>query len=162
MNTQQETIERAKTDFARAKNQLLTALSSTPDDRINWSPSATARTPLQQVAHAAWAIASIHEMLNGRTFQASSTAEADKSFRAWEEQFTARESVLELLEANSAAYEQFLEALTPEALNATIELPLGSGRACLAEALTFAPNHTKWHTAQIEYIQTIYGDRIWR
>ena len=162
MNSQHPTIERAKTDFAQAKEQLLTALASTPDDKLNWSPSPTARTPIHLTAHAAGALKSIHEMLQGRTFEASSTAEADRSFREWEAQFTAREPVLELFQTNSAAYEQFLETLTPDALDATFELPFGLGRAPVSEALTFAPDHTKWHGAQLEYIQTIYGDRTWR
>lgn len=100
-------------------------------------------------------------MLNGRPFEASSTAEADTFFREHDRQFTSREQVLGLLEENCAAYERWLDALAPEALAGTVELPFGSGRACLAEALSFAPGHTNWHTAQINYIQTIYGDHIW-
>ena len=53
MNTQQEIIEHAKTDFLQAKERLCQALAATPDDRLNWAPSATARTPIQQTAHAA-------------------------------------------------------------------------------------------------------------
>ena len=161
MNSQQ-TIEHAKTDFARAKRMLLTAFEATPDDKLNWSPTPSARTPLHLVAHAADAVKNVHEMLQGRTFEANTPAEADKSFREWEQQFTAREPVLALWEENSAAYEAWLAALTPDALDGTIELPFGSGRACLSEALFFLPRHTNWHTAQLEYIQTIYGDRIWR
>ena len=161
MNHQQETIERAKADFARAKQELLTALSSTPDERLDWSPSPSARTPLQQVAHAASALKSIHEMLNGHTFGVNSTDSADESFREHDAQFTSREEVVHLLEENSAAYERFLDALAPESLGRTIDLPFGQGRAPLTEALFFAPGHTNWHTAQINYIQTIYGDQVW-
>ena len=161
MNSHQAIIERARADFLRAKELLCRAFSTTPDERINWSPSATARTPLQQVAHTAWALGSIHEILNGRTFQANSTAEADTSFREWERQFTTREAVLQLLERNSAQYVGWLDALTPEALTATVELPFGSGFAPLTAALAFAPNHTQWHAAQINYMQTIYGDLDW-
>ncbi|PQV64130.1 DinB superfamily protein [Abditibacterium utsteinense] len=160
-NLHQEIIARAKSDFLQAKALLSQALASTPDERLNWAPSPTARTPIQLAAHAAGAIKSIHEMLDGRTFEANTTAEADQSFREWESQFTTREPVLTLLEENSAAYLQWLQNLTPEALDASIELPFGSGQAPLTTALTFAPSHTNSHTAQIDYIQTIYGDRVW-
>lgn len=161
MNTHQQTMERAKADFTQAKDALSRALAATPDERLNWSPSATARTPLHQAAHAAKAIRQICELLEGRPFPSNSTAEFDASLRAWEEQFTAREPVLALLESNSAAYLQWLDALTPEALEGSIELPFGSGNACMAQARSFAPHHTNWHTAQINYIQTIYGDQVW-
>jgi len=161
MSTHQETVERAKADLLQAKEQLSRALSTTPDERINWSPCATARTPVQQVAHAANAIKSIHEMLCGRTFQAKTTAEADKSFREWEQQFTTREPVIQLLEENSAAYVQWLDALAPEDLTGTVEAPFGLGAVPMTAALAFAPGHTNFHAAQIEYIQTIYGDRVW-
>jgi len=158
---EQETIERAKAEFLRVKEMMIQALAATPDDRINWLPAPTARTPIQQVAHAAAAVKNVHEILNSRPFQITNTAEADKSFREWEKQFTTRESVLQMFEENCAEYSAWLDALTPEALNATVELPFGSGFAPVSAALSFAPNHTTWHTAQIHYMQTIYGDLDW-
>lgn len=161
MNTHQETIEHARADFLRSKERLSSALSTTPDDRINWSPSPTARTPIQQVAHAAQVLEGMQIMLNGGTFPIETSAEADKVFLEQEKPFTTRESVLHLLEQNSATYLQWLDSLTPEALTATVTLPFGFGTAPMTAALSFASQHTNWHTAQINYIQTIYGDRVW-
>ena len=161
MKNEQETIERAKTDFLRAKQLLCDALETTPDDRVNWSPSATSRTPIQLVAHAASALEHIREMLNGHTFAIPTTAEADKFFRESEQQFRTREQVLLLLEENSTAYLQFLDTLTPEALGTSVEMPFGLGKAPMSAALSAAIDHTKWHASQIDYIQTIYGDRVW-
>jgi hypothetical protein len=161
MSAHQQVIEHARTNFLQSKGLLSHALSTTADDRLNWSPSPTARTPIQQAAHAAASLKGILEVLNGRTLPFQSTTEADKTFREWEQQFTAREPVLGLLEENSAQYVQWLEALTPEALNTSVELSFGLGAKCLKEALSFAPSHLCWHAAQINYIQTIYGDRDW-
>lgn len=161
MNAHQEVIEHARTNFLQSKGLLFHALSTTPDDRLNWSPSPTARTPIQQAAHAAESLKGILEVLNGRTLPFQNTTEADKSFRERERQFTAREPVLGLLEENSAEYVQWLEALTPQDLNSTVELSFGLGTKCLTEALSFAPSHLGWHAAQINYIQTTYGDRDW-
>ena len=111
----------------RAKDLLLCAPASTPDERLNWAPWPTARTPLQQGAHAAWAIQSIAAMLVGRTFGASSTAQADASFREADKQLATREEVLSLLEDSSAAYLQRLDALTPELLAGTIRVTVWFG-----------------------------------
>jgi len=161
MNPSRERIDQAKASFLQAKQRLESALETTPDDRINWSPSATSRTPLALVAHAAGAIKNIHETLDGRTFFANSTTEADIGFREWERQFTTREHVLELLEQNSADYVAWLDALAPERLESLVEMPFGLGQVPLGIALTFPPAHTIDHAAQIVYVQTIYGDHDW-
>ncbi len=154
-------IHQAKTDFLRAKERLARVLANTADDKLNWSPSSTARTPLHQAAHAADALRNIHNFLDGRPFEVGSPAEADKGFRQWERQFSTREAVVDLLETNSAAYLSWLDTLSPNRLDSMIELPFGLGPAPLRVALTFPPAHTNDHAAQIEYIQTCYGDQDW-
>ena len=42
-----EVIEEAKAEYLQAKERLIKALATTPDDRINWSPSPTSRTPIR-------------------------------------------------------------------------------------------------------------------
>lgn len=64
----EETITQAKAEFLRAKEQLLSSLATTPDDKLNWSPATSARTPLHLAAHAASAVSGIVRMLNGEPF----------------------------------------------------------------------------------------------
>jgi hypothetical protein len=157
----EDVISQAKADFVRAKDQLSRAFATTPDDKINWAPSPTARTPVQIVVHCAQALKNINEFLDGRPFEFTDTAAADKFFRENERPFTTREEAVSLLEKNCAEYLVWLDALTPERLNTSIQLPFGLGSAPLAVGLTFPPAHTSGHAGQIEYIQTIYGDRDW-
>src|SRR5947207_6071947 len=103
-----DAISKAKQEFLAAKKSLARNLATTPDDRINWSPSPTSRTPVQQVAHVAEAIRNIHGMLEGRPFGVKNVAEADKGFREWERKFSTREQVLSMLEDNSANYVAWL------------------------------------------------------
>jgi len=121
-------IDTNRVEFTGARDVMAHALATTPDDRINWSPSPTARTPVQQVAHAAAAVAHLTATLDGRRFAVPTPAEADLEFRAWERQFTTRDEVLSLLARNGDA---------------------------------FPALHTRVHAAQIDYIQTIYGDHDW-
>lgn len=156
-----DTIEQAKSSFLQAKERMCRALATTPDDRINWSPAPTARTPVQLVAHAAEVVKGLHETLDGQPIGAKNLAAADQSFREAEREFTTREAVLSLLEENSAAYIAWLEALTPDRLGTIVQLPFGFGQAPISGVIPFQAHHMNGHTAQIDYIQTIYGDRDW-
>lgn len=156
-----ETIKQAKDSLLGARDRMTKALAATPDDRINWSPSPTARTPIQIVVHAANAVHNIHEMLNGNPFSVPDTATADAQFREEERQFTTREQALELLNKNCDKYVAWLDALDPARLDSMVTAPFNLGQAPLAVGLTWPPAHTNGHVDQMEYIQTIYGDHVW-
>ena len=161
MTTMQDTIGQVKADFLRARADMERALAETPDDRINWSPSLTSRTPLAIAAHMAFTVKSINEMMDGTPYPAETTAIADKEFLDWERHFTTREKVLALLDANSSAYIAWLDALTPEQFESTVRAPFNLGSVPVSVAIAFPAGQLRWHTAQIHYIQTIYGDRDW-
>ena len=160
MNTTQSPAEIAKAQLLHAKARIEHILSTTPDDRLHWSPASTARTPLQQVAHAARSVGAIGDLLEGHP-EPGTTAEADARFVAWEKQFQTREEVLTLLAANCARYCSLLDSFTSEQLAQNIQFPFGLGEGPRIACLGFAGMHTNDHAAQMEYIQTIYGDRDW-
>jgi hypothetical protein len=155
----EDTISQAKAEFVRAKERVIRLLAITPEDRINWSPSPTSRTPIQLVAHAALGISFVGAILDGRAPQFSSIAGLDGEFREQEKPFTTREQVLALLEANSTAHLAWLDALTPEKLASTVTTPFGA--IPMQAAIGLQSDHIRNHVAQMEYIQTIYGDHDW-
>jgi len=156
-----EFIHNTKAEFLQAKEGIVKALATTPDERINWAPSPTARTPIQQVAHAAAAIGYITGTLGGSPFATPTTEEADRDFREWEQQFSTREQVLQLLDKNADAFIAWLEGVTPELLETSVPMPFNLGMAPIRALIEAPAGHTRGHTAQIEYIQTIYGDQDW-
>lgn len=156
-----EFIESAKAEFLQAKEGMVKALATTPDDRINWAPAPTARTPVQQVAHSAASIGHITGMLSGTHFAPQTPEEADKGFREWEQQFSTREEVLELLNQKSDAFLAWLDSVTSEQLETTVRLPFNLGIAPIRAVITAPALHTRFHAAQMEYTQTIYGDQDW-
>lgn len=156
-----DTIEKAKAEFLQAKGGLAKALSTTPDDRLEWSPSSTARSPLHLAVHAAEAIGHIHAALDGRAFPFSDSEAADRAFREHERAFTDRDEVVRLLDSRADAFVAWLDALDPETLGSMVRMPFG-GSAPVEIAITFPALHTRWHHAQIDYVQTAYGDLDWR
>ena len=157
----QEMINHAKAGFLQEKGRIERALANTPDDRVSWSPSPTARSIAQQVVHAAEAVKNIQTQMSGQVFEYPTPAEADVHFREQEMEFTTREQALEHLETACANYIAWLDALTPESFAGNMILPFKLGEAPISMAISFPADHMRWHTAQIEYIQTIYGDRDW-
>src|SRR5438105_11988641 len=116
-----QTINEAKAEFTRAKDRLVKDLKTTPDDKINWSPSPTSRTPIECMAHAAMAVEGIQGMLNGKPFPFSGVDELDQFSRQEEAKFKTRQQVLSMLEEKSNAYLDWLDSVTPEQFNSTLE-----------------------------------------
>ncbi|HEY3780029.1 MAG TPA: DinB family protein [Fimbriimonadaceae bacterium] len=156
-----QTIEFAKKDFLRAKARMEKGLATTPDEWLNWAPSSTARTVIQQVAHSALAMNDLNNLLQGIAFAWDNPNDADRAFRERETEFMTREEVLALLEEYSTNYLDWLDALTPERLDDRMKTPFGNHEVPLRLAITFQPFHLNEHASQIDYIQTIYGDQDW-
>lgn len=150
-------VEPAKAEFTRSKDNLVKNYAATPDDKINWSPSPTARSITELVAHAAMSIGGMQSWLAGEPFPFESMAALDAYCREEEKKYTTRESVLSLLDENTTKFMAFLDSLTQERLGSTFETHMGSFP--MLTAIGFCSDHLRSHTAQIEYVQTIYGDR---
>jgi hypothetical protein len=150
-------VEPLKAEYGRAKQRLLTVLAATPDEKINWSPSDSARTPLAVAAHCGLSIKGMQGWLAGEPFPFESMKALDDFSRNEEKKYTTRESAINLIEENSTKFEAFLDGLSQEKLASTFETQMGNFP--MMAALTFPADHLRAHTCQIEYIQTIYGDR---
>ena len=153
------TIQSTISDYETFKARLLRALAATPDDRLKWSPSETSRTPLQLVAHCANSTKWLRSSFAGEAMPQLSTAEFDKIHRENDEPFTSREAVLEYLEEQSELFLEWLGNLSADQLAMNWQSPFGE--VPLVVAITFPGRHMDGHLSQLEYLQTIYGDRVW-
>jgi len=158
---EKELIANTKAGFERTKARLDRLFAATPDDRVAWAPSSTARSAAQVVAHAAWAVGNIHRMLMGTRFAEETTEEAERSFREQERDIKTREAAQSLFDSHAAAFLAWLDTMTPADLRKNCPLPFGMGEMPVSGALGFPAMHTDGHLAQLEYIQTIYGDSVW-
>jgi len=153
--------ESTQAELTRTVGRMLQLLAATPDDRLNWQPVPQARSIVQIVAHSAGSLGNILMQLRGTPFPVPTSAEANGHFLAHDAEFQERGQVQEYLEAKLVEYVQFLETLEPEDLGRMVPLPFGLGEAPLGYMMTMGNLHTMGHIAQIEYIQTLYGDRDW-
>lgn len=153
----QLSVDEAKAEFTRSTDRLKKAYAATPDDKINWSPSATSRTATELVAHSAMSITGLQGWLAGQPFPFESMAALDEYCRKEEKNFTTREAVTGLLDENSAKFVTFLDSLSQETLGSMFATQMGTFP--MMTAITFPADHSRSHAAQIDYLQTIYGDR---
>lgn len=154
-------VEQAASDLRQAVGAMRQSLDKVPDERLNWSPSPTARSPLHIVAHSAFAIDFIRQMILGRPYPAPTTADADREFLEAEQAISTREQALSLLEGNCEEYCAAIGSLTDDQLTGFVEAPFGLGQVPTTLAITFGGMHTRHHQAQLDYVQTCYGDRAW-
>ncbi len=154
------TIASAIAEVTQSRDQLLRAFANTLDDRVNWSPSPSARSPVQLVAHCAYSLGFIREMFEGTPYPGT-MVEADAEHMDRERRISTREQALALLDEQFKRHIAFIESVTPEQLDRMITLPFSLGEMPLRSILAVGAMHTRSHLAQLEYLQTIYGDRIW-
>lgn len=155
------TIQESKQGFQMSVDRIKRILDRTPDERLLWSPAPTARTPLAQVVHAAISIHHVHAMMMGTRYATPTMEEADAEFLAIERGITKREDALALLNKNSEAFIGWLDQVSAERLADIVQLPFDLGETPLESMLGVPALHTNDHAAQMDYIQTCYGDRTW-
>lgn len=97
----------------------------------------------------------------GTRYATPTREEADAEFIALEQGVESREEVLSMLQKVSVAYISWLDQLGVERLSDMVPLPFDLGEAPLEFMLMIPAWHTNDHAAQMDYIQTCYGDRSW-
>ncbi len=155
------TIDDARIFYKDGLQRLEHAFANTPDDRLLWKPAPTARSPIALVVHSAMSTSHIQSWLTGTSFNAKSSAEAEELFHKEEAFYTSRETALQLLEEKSDAFLSWLDALTPSDLKNCGEAPFGLGTVEWSQGIFFPGLHMRDHAAQLEYVQTLYGDTDW-
>lgn len=149
-------------EIQQLDERLKRNLEKVPDDRLQWSPAPSARNPLHLVAHCGFSLDFIRKMLEGEPpFPIPTTAGADAQFLEMESKITTREQALEIWSQSFDRFVAFLKTVNDEDMNRLVNLPFGMDPLRLRFMLGVGSMHTREHVAQLEYVQTAYGDRDW-
>jgi len=154
-------ISAAQAELIGTKDRMVALLRATPEDKLNWKPSPNSRSIVEIVAHSAHALGNIHKQLSGIPFPVPNSQQANQTFLEHDSAFTSREQVEAYLEEKCRGYVEFLSSLQPEDLSRPVTMPFGLGEAPMGYFMTMGHVHTLGHIAQIEYVQTMYGDLDW-
>jgi hypothetical protein len=150
-------IAQAKEATVKAKTGLLAMFEAVPEDRLNWSPSPTARTPLWLVAHCGAANHAFDTILRGEPLQLpQDPKEQAAMIRAGGQDVTTRAEAIRSVEDSTAAILQALDAVTDEQAQSVPDSPLGA--IPYTFWMTVPSTHIEYHRCQLAYVQTIWGD----
>lgn len=154
----EDMITSCKQSAVRGMERFLKTLSFVPDDKLTWSPSPTAKTPLRIAAHTALMAGNFAQLIRHGKFPAMDMAQLFAALNAAEEAITTREAVIELFQKNTEDVLAALDAATPEQIASTVETPFGFS-ASMAMFMSAPGIHAQTHAAQIDYLQTCWGDQ---
>lgn len=136
--------------------RFLNTLSFVPDDRLAFRPSESSRTAWDLAAHVVFGNFLMGDMY-GVPFAADDPERARQARLAENPDPSCRAELADLIQRTSDRVLAAIEALNSEGLDEVVETFFGV--ALPRRALLLIPaRHLDTHAAQIDYLQTIWGD----
>ena len=132
---------------------LITTATAMPGDKVTWRPLDEGRDALDllvEVAHINLLAAKVFETRSVPPFDPEGQERAKKEADTLEKAIALLRSSTESL---AAAIEAFPEAHLGETVR------IGPLNKTFAELMVFVYAHSSYHFGQVNYIQTLYGDR---
>jgi len=154
--TQLEIVAQAVSFAESGKTRLLHALESVPDDKLQWTPSATAKSPLRVAAHAALSNSAFASMLRGDPMPDVPFETLMAKMVEAESAVGTRAEAVKLIEEQSAGAIVALNGLTQARIAEDVQTPFGA--MPITFIMLLVGRHMDDHAAQIDYMQTIWGD----
>jgi uncharacterized damage-inducible protein DinB len=139
----------------RGMNNLISAVESTREDKLFWSPAEGARSVVGQLVECkqapGWfqAIADAKDMSPFTKEKREADNREQTERRDWE-------VLVQELRASCEKYKARLRTMDDDELNHMVDSWVG--KVPLSDLLVFPIRNMSWHTGQICYIQTLYGD----
>ena len=149
-------VESTKNAVVAAKDRLQKSLSFVPDDKLTWSPSPTAKSALRIAAHCACSNRFFASALRGDIAPAETFAELFEAMEAEEAKLTNKDQVITEVEDSTNALLGVIDSLSPARLQDSVTYPFFS--APVTFFLQLSSTHLIGHSAQIDYLQTVWGD----
>lgn len=149
------TIEQAIQFTEQNLKQFIHNFSFIPDDKLNWSPSPSAKTPMQILAHCAVAAQGLLEPLTGQNNN-TPIDQIIKQITEAEAELTNKDQALTVLKDGVTKGLIAMKALRPEDLDKVVNHPFTN--APISFWMNLFWRHLDVHGGQIDYLQTIWGD----
>jgi uncharacterized damage-inducible protein DinB len=152
-----EIVSQAKKQLEASTARLLKLLSFVPDEKLDWSPSATSKSALRIITHVARSDRSFTNLIAGTMPAATPTMEEFfTDLHKADPSIASRTSAVTLLQESTTQLLAALDTVTVETLEAPCDTPVGTYPTSFW--IGIANEHRVTHTGQLEYLQTVWGD----
>lgn len=152
-------VASCKKSAVEGMGEFLKDLSFVPDDKLTWTPTPTAKSAIRIAAHTSLYAARFARMIRERELPGG--ADLDKWLaqrNAEEAAVTSRAEVESIFRKGTDEVLAALDSLTPEAIETSLESGLGWS-APMTWLMRLPGLHAISHAAQIDYLQTCWGDQ---
>ena len=140
-------------------DEFLKVFSFVPDNKLNWSPTPTAKSALRIGAHTALYAARFARMIREVKLPRHDNLEEWLARRNAEEiAVTSREEVEAIFRKGTAEVVAALDSLTPEAVSSTLDSGFGWS-VPMTWLMRLPEGHAVGHAGQIDYLQTCWDDQ---
>jgi hypothetical protein len=148
-------IAMCKERATEAVDRFFHDLSFVPADKLTWKPTPTAKSALEIAAHCAGYSGPFASIISAGKFPP--IEEFRGKVQSAIESITTLEQAETMLRKGIADTIAALDTVKPEQVGASIEAP-ALGRTPFKFFLTLPAMHLENHDAQIDYLQTCWGD----
>lgn len=149
----------AKLTATQGMDYFLRNFSHVPDDRLDWTPTPTAKSARRIASHTALYAARFAKMIREQQLPAVESIDEWLAQRDAEERaLTDRAEIERVFQAGTGEVLEALDGLTPEAITSILDS--GSGWTMSMSYLMRLPGwHSTLHAGQIDYLQTCWDDQ---
>lgn len=156
-NNLESLINQCKESALEAQARILRTFAHVPDEKLIWSPSEKSKSALQIVAHCAMGNHAFATILRGEELpMMGGPEETMAELRRQEQSVATRDQAIQMLEENTQSVLAALDGVKPEQLSTHPNSPFGP--MPFVFWMMLPGMHVGNHAAQIDYIQTIWGD----
>jgi hypothetical protein len=152
-------VAACKRGAVEAMEYFLTVLSFVPDDKLTWTPTPTAKSAIRIAAHTALYAGRFARMIrDGKLPGSDNLAERMAQRNAEEVAITSRTEMERIFRKGTDEVIAALDAVPPEAIEATLDSGFGWSMP-MTDLMNMPAIHAHSHCAQIDYLQTCWGDQ---
>lgn len=135
------------------------ALSHVPDDKLDWTPTPTAKSAIRIAAHTAIYAGNFAKMIRDRRLPfGDEIPEFVARNQAAEVAITSKAEMEQVFRKNTDEVIAALDTLTPEDVALVLDTSLG-WTVPMTRLMNLPGWHATLHTGQIDFLQTCWGDQ---
>lgn len=152
-----ELLEASASKAAASAARLKHLLTFVPDEKLSWSPSSTSRSAIGLAAHCGLTSRAFVDLMVGRMPDPMPSLEVFfRDLVSAEKAIDSREAANALIDDSTEELISAIKSLSDEQIASSPETPFGP--IPMTYLLGLFSSHIDGHIAQLEYLQTVWGD----